>query len=1759
MDKDPDATLLKSMLESIRARLLDQSRRNRLINYNESARDIAIINEMSDQVFCHLVTENKHFVFDPQPDGEDTQIGLLESDKQSQRKLPASVNQEVTIERRYTDNRLQTPYNDKDLERRLRKLYTEHRTIIEETGANSLHLAIGYLRWHESNEDATPFLSPLILLPVRLERERGFGTTIYRLVFGDEALDTNYSLYQRLKHDFDITLPLLTDEPTPEEYLRQVEKAITRFTRDGWEVVREMSLGLFRFYKQVMWNDLDSSHWPQNLLLKNPTLQRVLLGARSDEQPPGQLTHYYDEDAPNKAGDLPPLILLRDTDSSQYAALIDAIKTTDRSGLVIEGPPGTGKSQTITNLIGVALEKGLSILFVAEKMAALEVVYRRLEEAHLGAFCLQLHGLKTNKKELLNEVAYRVNLKMSPPAQIEVHKRDLQHTKKELIELSTALSQLVGPEQIPMHNLIWRVERLRQELPQDFKAVETRDAEGLDFESFTTLKNLFTDLGKEWIAIPATARQCWRGFTPTNYEENQQPAIQTLIEQGQNAVRTISEWLNAKQLPETVPSLCEVSRLIKLGALNTEAAIPPLPVEADLDLAYTVIQSNILQAFKELLDQVIEYQHGVADVNRVFDYHSEHSSSYSEQLNEHVKKMAGTICQPETAISDLPNEKQLAERIIRDLESLPKLAKPITTATKRNCRTLDDYEELIDQAKELTTGPIELVLHANPFHSKAVCSTYLQNAKKQYFSLRQEGESRLQLFRIGDVTDAKALRQAYNDILACRNRRFVLLRPSYRRARKYIRNLMVDRRVFSQRPEFIRTLELLVLHCERQQEFAENRDFQTALGNLFEGIKTDWEKLESLVNFSRGLSNRVGPDIAQKILSDWGNHVETMEGISHQMKHIIELIRGYASIHHLPQTIWQRPTEHITDALRSSSATIKAAIDSLLKKWCNSNTTLGQAIRSVDNYHLAKTKEESIERHAEFKRVLGSHWNKSITRIHPLESTYHWINDRLKIEGITLELLRRVLPAPGVFSTEEFAELVAQAKSLSNGLSDQYDVLNRYGEVNEVEWYGGRNATLSDFELKLSNCAEALSSLPLLHRWRTIYQQVCDLGYNELAGLVSSGDIAGNQCESAFEFSIYEKLLKKRISSEPRLARFGKVSYENLRERFSKLDQEILKSNAQIIAARLCERDVPEGAGYGPVKNYTQKRLLLHEAGKKRNHLPIRQLIHRASEALVGLKPCFLMSPLSVAQYLVPGRVKFDLVVMDEASQLRPEDALGTIARGSKAVIVGDPKQLPPTTFFDTAVAEEEDTDETVVTDTESILDVCLKQFPFRRLRWHYRSRHEALIQFSNQQFYENDLIVFPSPKGGSREYGVHYTFVDKPSYRNGRNRGEAEVVVDNIIHHFARHSKKSLGVAAFNRRQADEIELLLERRRSADPSIDDVIAQHEAGEPLFIKNLENVQGDERDVIFISTTYGPEKLGGPVFQRFGPVNSDVGWRRLNVIATRARERVEVFSSLRPTDIRVGENTRRGVRALRDYLEYASTGRVTEHGTPTGKGPESEFEEAVSNLLQNLGYETDPQVGVAGFYIDVGVRHPDRAGEYLMGIECDGATYHSARSVRDRDRLRQEILEDKGWYIHRIWSTSWYHTRSAEIETLKRVLATRLEADRQSYTAWAEQHPEPEVVSEVQHASAEEMGREQKEERESLEDALRRFRAKNIESHFPNTDAGILSEKMIESLVSHRPRTERQWFASVPIELRQSMDARQRGFLSDILDLIAEYE
>jgi very-short-patch-repair endonuclease len=430
---------------------------------------------------------------------------------------------------------------------------------------------------------------------------------------------------------------------------------------------------------------------------------------------------------------------------------------------------------------------------------------------------------------------------------------------------------------------------------------------------------------------------------------------------------------------------------------------------------------------------------------------------------------------------------------------------------------------------------------------------------------------------------------------------------------------------------------------------------------------------------------------------------------------------------------------------------------------------------------------------------------------------------------------------------------------------------------------------------------------------------------------------------------------------------------------------------------------------------------------------------------LPKLKPCLLMSPLSVAQYL-DATHKFDLVVFDEASQIPVWDAVGAIARGKQLAVAGDQMQLPPTSFFQKTYDSEDNIAEDEVQDLESVLDECLAVgLPRQRLEWHYRSRHEALIAFSNTRYYDGDLVTFPSPVTNDMSVSfrhVHGTY-DRGSSKT--NRAEAEAIVREIEEHYLDESrrKKSVGVVTFNQPQMSLIQSLLESRRGANPKLDAVLAEIEE-EPLFVKNLENVQGDERDVILFSITYGPD-AAGKITMQMGPLIKEGGHRRLNVAITRAREQVILFSTLLPEHIDTARASGQGVADLKAYLDFARRGKVAllAQSSPTGLDPDSPFEIAVINALREKGWTVHPQVGCSGYRVDIGVVSPHVPGEYLMGVECDGATYHSAATARDRDRLRQLVLERLGWSLHRIWSTDWWNDREKEIERLDRVLNERL--------------------------------------------------------------------------------------------------------------------
>lgn len=589
-------------------------------------------------------------------------------------------------------------------------------------------------------------------------------------------------------------------------------------------------------------------------------------------------------------------------------------------------------------------------------------------------------------------------------------------------------------------------------------------------------------------------------------------------------------------------------------------------------------------------------------------------------------------------------------------------------------------------------------------------------------------------------------------------------------------------------------------------------------------------------------------------------------------------------------------------------------------------------------------------------------------------------------------------------------------------------------ELNESERFGTGGLFAAKIEQNIAvfdSWSARTEELVALSQLNIVRRELANVGLESLYLTVANWLNAGDLSVSLFDRNWFQQIAHAAMNERRSLASFDGIQHESRRVEFGRMDLLTLQNNREGINKKHYEGFQALGVGIAG-----QAQVLHAELNKKRRHKPIRRLFEEAHNAIQALKPVFMMSPMSVASFLVPGAVEFDVVLFDEASQIRPADALGSLLRASQAIVVGDSRQLPPTSFFDAITGNDEDEESLGTTDLESVLGLFNSQgVKNQMLRWHYRSEHQSLIAISNLEFYDNKLQIVPSPKHRSQDLGLRYHHLPQTWYEpspRGYNLGEARAVAHAILEHARKHPTLTLGVAAFGTKQRDQIEAELELLRRQDASGEAYFQSH-TNEPFFIKNLESVQGDERDVVFISIGYGKDR-DGKLRMNFGPLNNAGGERRLNVLITRARMRCEVFTNLHYDDLDLSRTASRGVASLRKYLQYAETGAI-DGPSEQNQGPGSTLEEVVGKRLEEKGYEVAYRVGTSGFFVDLAILDSLNPGEYLMGIEFDGSQYHETLSARDRDRLRQLVLERKGWRLHRIWSTDWFMHTDREMSRL----------------------------------------------------------------------------------------------------------------------------
>ena len=687
--------------------------------------------------------------------------------------------------------------------------------------------------------------------------------------------------------------------------------------------------------------------------------------------------------------------------------------------------------------------------------------------------------------------------------------------------------------------------------------------------------------------------------------------------------------------------------------------------------------------------------------------------------------------------------------------------------------------------------------------------------------------------------------------------------------------------------------------------------------------------------------------------------------------------------------------------------------------------------------------------------TLESCWRGERTDVDALIEAGTWVGD-----------LRDALRQIGQPLTSETVDaacaLTSEAETLHARLQEEHDAVgHQVHDVNERLRFVpdeaiGRQEPLQKLLERLDRMH---GQVERYEEWRELQarrQELVASGLEAFADRIERDGTPFADTEQEFLYAVAEARWDYARSARPELDAVGRLDRHGRVTAFQNLDKRRLEEVRTLVRSQHLHQ-LPTGAA-------GEMAFLRGEFGKKKRHRPVRQAFLAAPNMIPRIKPVVLMSPISIAQFLPPNKISFDLLLIDEASQVRPEDALGAVARASQIVVVGDDKQLPPTSFFEKLVDNQyEDEDDegdarpgaASAAEIESILRLAeARGLGQAMLEWHYRSRDPSLIKVSNIEFYESGLVLPPSPLEKDDRFGMTLTRVpgvySSRSHGGGRagtNRIEAERVADALAEHACASgtASQSVGVVAFSKAQSDMITEVLEMRRRTDVSLDALLREGKH-EDVFVKNIENVQGDERDVILVSVGYGPHEPDGRLLSmRFGPVNNDGGERRLNVLFSRARMRCEIFVSFDWREIDLTRTQADGPRVLRKFLSFAETGRLGRDPELTGLGPDSPLEEDVAQIIAGLGYLVDHQVGSAGFRIDLGVRHPTRPSLYILAVECDGATYHSALWARERDRLRQQVLEHQGWRFHRIWSTDWYYRRELEVKRLQTALSRALEA------------------------------------------------------------------------------------------------------------------
>ncbi|MDD7805721.1 MAG: DUF4011 domain-containing protein [Endozoicomonas sp. (ex Botrylloides leachii)] len=1683
---------------------------------------------------------------------------------------------------KHIDDQIQTLLYPYEMENILRNISSKSKTAIEESGANILYLALGFLEWYERSDSSETHLAPLYLIPVRIDKgklDSLTNTYSYRLSYTEEDIVSNLSLREKLRNDFNLALPELSADQTPEQYLASIERSILK-AQPNWKVRRFASLGMLNFGKLLMYLDLDPTRWPNgDGNISNHEVVKEFFGTESRDAQGSSFQVEYDIDNLNQIHEDFPLI--DNADSSQHSALIDVIKG---KNTVIEGPPGTGKSQTITNIIAAAIAQGKKVLFVAEKMAALNVVKHRLDKAGLGGFCLELHSHKTNKRKLLDSISesFKFRDNCRAPEAIERDIEKYEQYKADLQNYAQLINQPWKQTGLSIHEILMSATRHRKEIGQEVINLSILNVTG---EQLTTNQlHALTDITKQFKhAYELVAQQVgldadleehpWFGVENQTLQAFDSDAILSALKQWQAAIGVFQEkaqeFCTSLGMPQdSIPSTTAFNELISeirdQPTLKGDEFFTPIEkldgkVLQNIE-QYCNLYNSIQKAYKQHSDTIHD---SALDRFQLEDLVTIYKSAISLGVNKHT-----TLETLKGQHKSLEEGVRLANEIASNVEQIaPNLPPQLTHLGEL---TLKGLKGLLEILKLSQAVPLSALSYRSDLFDNEELDEVLPRVEAELSILTPLYKKLSLKFDLAQVPNQAELLTMHRQLAD--SGLFSWLSSDWRKARKRLLSLacLPDLKF----KDLLADLSDLVEYSNKYSEFVSKSQYQKVLANTWDELDTDINTLTSLRFWYKSVravyGASFGPSVAigSAVLSLDANTLKGFkslysQGFGDKISKLLSLCNGLKTC-----TPGFKPLASLDYNLLNSEvglANIKERLTLLLdsfaqwfkhynfdfitiKKTIKELKSLSAKVRSWD---ASPINASLFDGQLQLKTGPSFHNAYEFERLERSILLYKYVQKKVK----TPALAKYLKGQKDVESIERLQLHISDLKKYYQQLVDQLSIFSELVHLDSEAWF---NCCGDNLQAQIKRNEEAINHVTWLVNWVDYIKLRTRLGGEGLSNLfksVESKKLTIDKVEQGLQYSIFDLLSREVFSQHPDLDKYSGVFLSSIRERFSEYDKKLQKLQREKIAWSIAQKVVPKGKTGSRAADLTEAALLQRECEKKTRHRPIRELLQRSGQALVALKPCFMMGPMSVAQYIEPGQIEFDLLVMDEASQVKPEDALGAIARSKQVVVVGDPKQLPPTRFFDRQIQVDYNDETTSIEESQSILDAAMPMFNLRCLRWHYRSQHESLIAFSNRNFYGGDLVIFPSPYSENDDYGVKFTPV-RGRFIDQKNLEEARVIAKCIHHHLLERPNESIGVVTMNRVQQEQIERAIEERSKADGLLQEALLRNEQhDEPLFVKNLENVQGDERDVIFISFTYGPSETGGKPHQRFGPINGADGWRRLNVLFTRSKKRMHVFSSLEPGHIVTSESSSQGVVALKSFIEFAQTGgKLLDSAVHTGRGPDSDFEIDVANRLRNAGFECEYQVGIAGYFIDIAVKDPGKPGRYLAGVECDGATYHSAKSVRDRDRLRQAVLEQLGWNIKRIWSTDWFKNP----EAILRPLIEQLHQLKSEPTAPVLQSEIVEISKDIERWEAhEEQINDVVTGESNLKSKLLKFEREVIKPVSPDVDdtKRLLRPSMLEALLEFEPTTLSEFQEVIPAFLRHGTDRKQGKYLQDIFEII----